>query len=85
MDEKKKKQITEKIDNLLKAKSILAKQMLELLNEAGWTMRQPPKNQPHFSKRGVIHYVVVDCRYGKQTIQKTLKVKKYLKLIRENL
>jgi len=82
---KRKKKITEQIDRLLNAKLVLAKQILAILNEAGWTMRQPPKNQPHFSKKGVIHYVVVDCRYGKQTIQKEAKVKKYLKLIKKNL
>ena len=77
--------IKKKIDELLQKKEIKAKEMLEILKLAKWIMREPPKNQPHFSKKNISCYVVVDLRYGLNTIQRFDLARKYLKRIKENL
>jgi hypothetical protein len=73
------------LDDFLSKKEITAKELKKLLFAYGWMERQPPKNQPHFYKLGVRDYIVVDERYGLNTIQKIDRWRKYVKRIKENL
>ena len=72
------------LDAALNQKEMGAKDLRKLLRKYGWQVRHPPKNQPHFFKEGVAEYIVVNERYGPNTIQKPSKWRKYVKRIKEH-
>ena len=72
------------LTSLLRRRELTAKELKRVLEQFGWKQRYSPKNQPHYFKEGVAEYIVVDERYGENTIQKLEKWKKYIKRIKEH-
>ncbi|MDD9952422.1 MAG: hypothetical protein OXT67_12770 [Zetaproteobacteria bacterium] len=78
-------ELRQDVESLLKKNTVTAEELWDILIRAGWTVREPVKNQPHFSYPGCPDYVVVEYRRGAKTIQTPRLLKKYLKRVLETL
>ncbi len=85
MTAKEKEALVRELDQILNKTELRANELEKIAKKCGWKMREPPKNQPHFYKRGVPEFIVIDKRYGPRTIQKPRLWSKYIKRLKESL